>query len=112
MGSWGGSDVSKVAYVLNGKPVTKDEFCAGGKDDWLTAPPMAANTYTEHNPLISDGCGVMKSQVQETRDSIRQHGIQGAAVLDNGQIRFTSRRARKEFLRMRGLVDNEAGYSD
>ena len=74
--------------------------------------PMIANTYTEHDPLISDGCGVMKSQVQETRKAIRHHGIQGAAVLPNGQIRFTSRRARKEFLAMRGLHDNEAGYSD
>jgi hypothetical protein len=73
---------------------------------------MTSNTYTEHNPLISDGCGVMKAQVGETRERIRRHGIQGAAVLDNGQIRFTSRRARKEFLAMRGLVDNEASYGD
>jgi len=101
-----------VSYVLNGKKVSRDEFCAGARRDWLAGPPMTANTYTEHNPLISDGCGVMKSQVGETREAIARHGIRGAAVLDNGQIRFTSRRARKEFLRMRGLVDNDAGYSD
>ena len=76
------------------------------------ARPMIANTYTEHNPLISDGCGVMKNQVQETRDAIKHHGIQGAAVLPNGQIRFTSRRARKEFLAMRGLNDQDGGWSD
>lgn len=101
-----------MSYVLNGKKVSRDEFCAGARRDWLAGPPMTANTYTEHNPLISDGCGVMKSQVGETREAIARHGIRGAAVLDNGQIRFTSRRARKEFLRMRGLVDNDAGYSD
>ena len=42
---------------------------------------MTANTYTEHSPLISDGCGVMKSQVAETREAIKYHGIQGAAVM-------------------------------
>jgi len=101
-----------VTYVLNGKKVSRDEFCAGARPNWLAAPPMTANTYREHDPLISDGCGVMKSQVPETREAIRQHGIQGAAVLDNGQIRFTSRRARKQFLRMRGLVDSDGSYGD
>lgn len=101
-----------MSYVLNGKKVSRDEFCAGARTDWLAGPPMTANTYTEHSPLISDGCGVMKSQVAETRQAIRHHGIQGAAVLDNGQIRFTSRRARKDFLRMRGLVDSDGSYGD
>lgn len=101
-----------MSYVLNGKKVSRDEFCAGARRDWLAGPPMTASTYTEHDPLISDGCGVMKSQVGETREAIRRHGIQGAAVLDNGQIRFTSRRARKDFLRMRGLVDSDGSYGD
>ena len=101
-----------MSYKLNGKTVDRDEFCAGARPNWLAAPPMTANTYREHDPLISDGCGVMKAQVPETREAIRQHGIQGAAVLDNGQIRFTSRRARKQFLRMRGLVDSDGSYGD
>ena len=100
-------------YVLNGQQVSRDEFLAGAPtDSFLQRPPMTARTYTEHDPLISDGCGVMKAQVPETREAIRQHGIQGAAVLDNGQIRFTSRRARKEFLSMRGLVDNDGCFGD
>ena len=100
-------------YVLNGNRVTREEFLAGAPtNSFLERPPMTANTYTEHSPLISDGCGVMKAQVAETREAIRQHGIQGAAVLDNGQIRFTSRRARKEFLRMRGLNDQDGTYGD
>lgn len=101
-----------MTYKLNGKTVSRDEFCAGARPDWLAGPPMTANTYTEHDPLISDGCGVMKAQVSEAREAIRRNGIQGAAVLDNGQVRFTSRRARKEFLRMRGLLDNDGSYGD
>ena len=99
-------------YKENGKEVTREQFLADVKKDWLSAPPMIANTYTEHDPLISDGCGVMKSQVSEARKMIRQHSIQGAQVQDNGQVRFTSRRARKEFLQRRGLVDNDGSYGD
>ena len=106
--------MSKVVTKYNGRVVSKQQLdkLMPPKEDWLDGPPMVADTYSEHDPLISEGCGVMKSQVQETRDMIRAHNIQGAQVHDNGQIRFTSRRARKEFLARRGLVDNDGGYSD
>lgn len=106
--------MSKIVRKYNGKPVTREELDSvlPPKKDWLESPAMSSNTYSEHDPLISEGCGVMKSQVKETREMIRKHNIQGAAVHDNGQIRFTSRRARKEFLSRRGLVDNEASYGD
>ena len=106
--------MSKVVQKYNGKVVTKAELdkLLPPKEDWLLAPPMVTDTYSEHDPLISEGCGVMKSQVKETREAIKLHGIQGAAVHDNGQIRFTSRRARKEFLSLRGLNDNEGSYGD
>lgn len=106
--------MSKIVSKYNGRTVTKEELdkLMPPKPDWLDGPPMVADTYSEHDPLISEGCGVMKSQVAEARDMIRQHRIQGAAVHDNGQLRFTSRRARKEFLSRRGLIDNEGGYSD
>lgn len=106
--------MSQIISKYNGKKVTKEELdkLMPPKPDWLDGPPMTADTYSEHDPLISEGCGVMKAQVKEAREMIRQHNIQGAAVHDNGQVRFTSRRARKEFLARRGLVDNEGGYSD
>lgn len=106
--------MSTIVYKYNGRPVTKEELdqLMPAKPNWLDAPPMAANTYSEHDPLISEGCGVMKAQVGEARAAIKQHGIVGAQVLDSGQVRFTSRRARKEFLRMRGLNDNDGSYGD
>jgi hypothetical protein len=106
--------MSTVKYKYKGKFVTEQELekLVPRKPDWLERPAMAANTYTEHNPLVSDGCGVMKSQVGETRDLIKKHRIQGAAVMDSGQVRFTSRRARNEFLRMRGFRDLDGGYGD
>ncbi len=104
--------MSKTSYIVNGKEVSPEEFRAGAKPDWLGSPPMTANTYTAHDPLVSDGMGCMKSQVPELRDTIRKHNIQGVAVKDNGQLEITSRRGRKELLAVRGLVDNDSGYSD
>lgn len=106
--------MSEIIRKYNGRVVTKEELdqLLPPKENWLESPPMTADTYSEHDPLISEGCGVMKSQVGEAREMIRRHNIVGAAVHDNGQIRFTSRRARKEFLARRGLNDQDAGYSD
>jgi hypothetical protein len=106
--------MSGIVLKYKGRVVTKEELdkLFPPKDDWLEGPPMTANTYTEHDPLISEGCGVMKEQVGEAREMIRQHNIVGAAVHDNGQVRFTSRKARREFLARRGLHDNDGGYSD
>jgi len=106
--------MSNVIRKYKGKVVTQEELekLMPPKSDWLEAPPMSANTYTEHDPLISEGCGVMKAQVVEARDMIRKHNIVGASVNDSGQVLFTSRRARKEFLSRRGLNDQDAGYSD
>lgn len=106
--------MAEVVRKYKGKVVTQEELdkLMPPKADWLESPSMASNTYTEHNPLISEGCGVHRSQVQETRQLIEKHRIQGAAVLDGGQVRFTSRRARKEFLAMRGLRDMDGMYGD
>lgn len=106
--------MSAIVRKYNGKEVTQEELdkLMPRRSDWLEAPPMVANTYTEHDPLISEGCGVMKSQVGEARDMIRKHNIVGASVNDSGQVLFTSRKARKEFLSRRGLNDQDAGYSD
>lgn len=104
--------MSEIRRKYNGRFVTEAELDQLMPKKKLEGPVMTANTYSEHDPLISDGCGVMKSQVGEMREAIKRHGIQGAEVHDNGQIRFTSRRARKELLKMRGLVDNDAGYGD
>ena len=103
-----------MKYKLNGREVTKEEFDAAGSkgDDWLQSKSFVPNTYRGHDPLVSDGLGVMKSQVAETREEIRKRNIQGVLVRDNGQLEITSRRGRREFMRMRGLADADAGYGD
>jgi len=76
------------------------------------APPMTANTYREHDPLISEGLGCMTGQVEEMRQEIKRHGVRGVLVRDNGQLEITSRRGRKELCKMRGLADADGGYGD
>lgn len=103
-----------MKYILNGKQVTKEEFDdAGAKgDEWLQSRMFVPNTYRAHDPLLSDGIGVMKSQVPEMREVIRKHNIKGVLVRPNGQLEITSRRGRKELLRVRGLADADGTYGD
>ena len=105
--------MNKVAYTLNGKEVTREEFLSGSRADYLNGGRyFVPNTYSAHDPLVSDGLGCMKSQVPELRETIRKHNIQGVAVKDNGQLEITSRRGRKELLAVRGLVDSDGSYGD
>ena len=101
-----------IKYMLNGQEVTKEEFSKGANDDFLKSVPMVPKTYSQHDPLKSDGLGCMKSQVKDLRDVIRKHNIQGVQVKESGQLEITSRRGRKELLAVRGLVDSDGSYGD
>lgn len=101
-----------MKYVVNGKTVTREEFNQQPKSDWLSGPFMTAHTYRDHDPLVSEGLGCMKDQVPEMREVIRKHRIQGVTVRDSGQLEITSRQGRRELLRVRGMCDNDGGYSD
>jgi len=103
--------VRKHKLRLNGKEVSAAEFHQGGAVGG-GGIPMGTMAYNTAKPLVSEGVGCMKAQVPEMREAIREHGIVGAQVRDSGQIEFTSRRARKETLRMRGLLDNDGCYGD
>lgn len=101
-----------MKYRINGKEVTREEFSQHPKRDWLAGPFMTANTYRDHDPLLSDGIGCLKAQVPELRQVIRKHGIQGVTVRDSGQLEITSRQGRRDLLRVRGMVDNDGSYGD
>lgn len=101
----------KHRLKINGKEVTPAEFHRRGPVGG-SGVAMITNTYSTANPLVSEGVGCMKSQVQDMREAIRANGIVGAHVRDNGQIEFTSRKARAKVMAMRGLHDNEGGFGD
>ena len=101
-------------YVVNGKPVSREAYYRHHKTpDWLQSRRIITpNTYRDHDPLVSEGIGCMKSQVPEMRAAIRKHNIKGVTVRDSGQLEITSRQGRKEVLRMRGLHDADGSYGD
>jgi hypothetical protein len=101
-----------MIYRKNGVVVSREEFLEGAKSDFLEAPFNTANTYRDHDPLISEGLGCMKSQVGEMRETIKRHNIKGVTVRDSGQLEITSRRGRRDLCRVRGLADADAGYGD
>ena len=102
-----------MKYKINGKEVTKEEWDARpGVGLKPGAVPMGTVAYTDTNPLISEGLGCLRHQVPEMRQAITEHGIRGVHVRDNGQLEITSRRGRRDLLRLRGRVDGDGGYSD
>jgi hypothetical protein len=103
--------VRKHKLRLNGKEVSPAEFHRGGPIGGKGVA-MGTMAYNTAKPLVSEGVGCMKAQVPEMREAIREHGIVGAHVRDSGQIEFTSRKARKQVLKMRDLLDNDGGYGD
>jgi hypothetical protein len=101
-----------IKYKINGKSVTKDEWDARKGVGLRGGVPMGTVAYSESKPLISEGIGCMRSQVPEMREVIRHHNIKGVSVRDNGSLEITSRRGRRELLRVRGLCDAEGCYGD
>ena len=101
-----------IKYKINGKEVTKAEWDSRKGVGLRGGVPMGTVAYSESKPLISEGIGCMRSQVPEMREVIRQHNIKGVSVRDNGSLEITSRRGRRELLRVRGLADAEGGYGD
>jgi len=110
--------VSGIVRKYNGKVVTEAELDQFMPRKKLEGPAMTANTYSDHDPLISEALGVMKSQVKDMREAIEKEKIPGVAILDNGQARITSRRGRNQLMayyeRMRGnkYHDMDGGYGD
>ena len=107
--------VAKRKYIVNGKTLTERQWRArmAKKDDsWLEGGQQIPNTYRDHDPLVSEGLGVLKHQVEEAREEIKKHNIQGVAVRNSGQLEITSRRGRQEYASMRRLVDLDGGYGD
>jgi hypothetical protein len=112
--------VSSIVRKYKGKEVTQEELdkLMPRKSNWLEAPSMTANTYTEHDPLISEALGVMPRQVADMRKTLDKEKIQGVSILDNGQARITSRRGRNALMKlyeeMRGnkYHDIDGGYGD
>lgn len=72
----------------------------------------AATTYNSGKPLKSRGLSCHSTQADEFREMYKQHEIQGVDVAPDGTHYFTSRKARKQVMKVRGVHDHNGGYGD
>lgn len=74
---------------------------------------MASSRIQKVGPLkrVSEALGVMPSQVDEANEYWSKR-VQGVEFLKDGRATFSSRKARKEFLRANGAHDKDGGYGD
>jgi hypothetical protein len=104
-----------IAYRINGKSVTKEEWDARrgvGLDLSKREVPLGTVAYSESKPLISQSLGCLPRQVPEMRRVLKERGIRGARVLNDGAVELVSRSGRRELSALRGLHDNDGGYGD
>lgn len=110
--------MSGIVRKYNGRVVTEEELERLMPRKKLEGPAMTSNTYSDHDPLISEALGVMKSQVKDMRETLEKEKIPGVAILDSGQARITSRRGRNQLMalyeKMRGnkMHDIDGGFGD
>ena len=69
-------------------------------------------TRAYNKPLVSVGAGCHSSQVDEFRAHARGAGLTGVDFTPTGEAVFSSRGQRREYLKLRGLVDRDGGYGD
>ncbi len=87
---------------------------ADGVLGWHDEPPPEKRTHgTAYNSgLVSVAAGCHSSQVPEFRERARAAGITGVEFLPDGCVKFGDPGARRDYLRLRGMRDNDGGYGD
>lgn len=68
-------------------------------------------SVTYSTPLKSIALGVHSSQSNEFNEMYREHGILGAHHEPDGTCVLESNQARNAVMRLRGVYDRDAGYS-
>ena len=63
-------------------------------------------------PLRTTLTGVGEGQVGELREFVRERGLSGTYVHDDGSVEWSGPKARREYCKAVRLYDRNAGYSD
>ncbi len=79
-------------------PVSGDQIFLGAKG-WATG-------------CVSEGAGCHSSQVDQFRQDAREAGITGVDFTAEGKAVFSCRSARRDYMKLRGMFDRDAGYGD
>ncbi len=101
-----------VVYKRNGKRVTVKGFQKGNTRKGPPSVPRVAMPISDTKPLNSLGLSVHREQAAEFNALYKERGITGAHHEANGDCVITSKKARNQVLKARGMRDNDAGYGD
>jgi hypothetical protein len=99
------------------KYITKS--CACGHDNvdcYLDLGEQLAKTKIEDseiwNGMESRALAVHPDQIPEVKADAKRHGVEVDFNPKNGNVIFSSRKNRREYCKLRGVVDYEGGYGD
>ena len=67
---------------------------------------------SESRPWKSQSAGCHPSQSKSFNEQLREHGIAGAEYQPDGSLECTSRKARRDVLKSRDMIDRDGGYGD
>lgn len=100
--------LGKTTYRIDGEEVTEEEFNRRSRAQ--RGAPAVSRAYEQ--PLESIAASVHPEQVSGFRDFLKERGLAGVEVKENGRVHFQSRSARRAFLQSTGRRDNDGGYGD
>jgi hypothetical protein len=100
-----------IIYKIEGREVTKAEFDAACLTKPLARPPMLGGNTTTGWPMKSDGMAVHPDQVPEVMARNKKHGVYIDYDTDGCPI-LPDRGARRELMKIEGLIDRQGGYGD
>ena len=101
--------VDDSKYLLNGEPVSREQFLAGAKG--FCFGEEAAGQRPACWPMESESLGVHPDQVQEATEHARSLGVPTEFSADANPI-FTSPGHRKAYAEALGYYDKNGGYGD
>lgn len=112
---------ARTRYLVDNKPVTKEEFDRLFAEEKATLPQIAPPEDLEEGlegnrpwtkAIVSDALAYHPRQVAEARDYLAKRGISPDVVRPDGKVVLPDRATRRQLLRVNRMHDNGGGYSD
>lgn len=95
-------------YMVNGVPVSKDEF---DMPDKPIGVPLAGH-LPGCWPMVSEALAVHPDQVGEANARNKKHGVAARYEDGTGMCQIPDRNDRAKLLKLEGYHDKSAGYGD
>lgn len=96
----------RKSFKIDGQEVSEQEYMRRRKARGVYSGVGGA--YSEARPLESMAFGVHPKQVEAANAKIKEHGIPGVHYKADGHCVFTSRKARKLWLKANHFHDNNS----